>query len=239
MQENHFSLILLCSVDQFFDIMDDFIIERDYSHTDPFGWVRDKKVFPGMTHNLVYLWDKKSNHKTLTFMKVVNVSDKKIRLRVHYYQKEWDKLKVYWETFYRDLNTLGLISEGAQLLPESSADEKNRTQKTYHIPSSIESSKVDEYTWLEDVNRCKKIYPGYNFITAINIIEAFKPATANWKSEGGEWGPRFFAEVININSTTAARYLKVLKELGINFVDGIAIPSRTRHQKPKSDKVKN
>jgi len=84
---------------------------------------------------------------------------------------------------------------------------------------------------LFDVSTMKKFYPKYNPETARAIVRALPRAFYDWRTTGGEWGPRWVAQHAHLNQDTAGRYFKAWRAAGYQVIGFIPVPGRKVERK--------
>lgn len=106
--------------------------------------------------------------------------------------------------------------------------------KSYDIPHNIYSNEITKYEWLSDYDYMKSIYDKCSLGTMELIIERFRDGYEYYKINGGEWGPKQIADLIDLNATYVGRYLKALRDLGVLYIDEIPLPKKSSVKSSKN-----
>ena len=107
--------------EQFYEFFKNFSNLRAYTYDDPFDWRLGSEVYTG-SKNMLFLWDKRNNQKTLAFIKLRSGPNDKTLLTV-ILGKNWKTYEPYWSIIYQKM-----IDEG--WVEPSSADSIEETPST-------------------------------------------------------------------------------------------------------------
>lgn len=127
-----------------------------------------------------------------------------------------------------------------QMVPEKKKKHskgKKGSDQSYNIPSNIYSNEITKYEWLSDYDYMKGFYKSFSLGTMQLIIKNFKLAYDKYQKEGGQWGPKKIADLLNLNATYVGRYIKALRDIGVLKIDEIYLPNKSRVKNDKN--VKN
>ena len=130
--QNHFSIEIKGNIEKFYEFLDSYIIDEEYQNREPFYWIRDVKTILRTNNNIIFLWDGRGvrTHKTLAFIKIINLPEDKLLLKVHFPKNEWLKLRIYWDRLYEKIRKYGFIISPQEQNPLRENEDKIKRQTT-------------------------------------------------------------------------------------------------------------
>ncbi len=129
---NHITKFFYGPEDQFLDVLKKYTIWRDHDYHDLYIWLPDSKVKPyNKFQGHIFLWDKKNNHKTLSFIHITELPNKKMELNVYLSQKEKVDNKKYWQLLESKLEEQGWFKPPLPQKPNTT-DNINEWFDYYH-----------------------------------------------------------------------------------------------------------